>query len=228
MGVIPDGNDNQPPGTFSDEAIRSRTQIAALQSHLASRTSSCIMCWTNGLRMRWGHVSKGMAPLSGMLTTRSWRSTTSSTPGVFSPCWASVLLGSGSRSIRTRHRSSTSAHRRRGRPPSGNGWNHLRLPRPDPRVGTVAERQEHGSADHGQGSFRPGCCRSERLVSETPTLVSPRAAPPPVLDDAGPLRLLGRRRQHATVAMVRQPSRADLAKVAVSARSSGMGSLDPC
>ncbi len=31
MGVIPHGNDNQPSGTFSDEAIRSRIQIAALQ-----------------------------------------------------------------------------------------------------------------------------------------------------------------------------------------------------
>ena len=31
MGVIPHGNDNQTSGTFSDEAIRSRIQIAALQ-----------------------------------------------------------------------------------------------------------------------------------------------------------------------------------------------------
>ncbi len=31
MGVIPHGNDNQPSGTFSDEAIRAIIQIAVLQ-----------------------------------------------------------------------------------------------------------------------------------------------------------------------------------------------------
>ncbi len=32
MGVIPHGNDNQPSGTFSDEAIRVLIQIVALQT----------------------------------------------------------------------------------------------------------------------------------------------------------------------------------------------------
>src|SRR5208282_5025289 len=39
--------------------------------------------------------------------------------------------------------------------PSGNGWDQLRLPGPDPRLGTVPERQEHGSASDGQGPICP-------------------------------------------------------------------------
>ena len=39
--------------------------------------------------------------------------------------------------------------------PSGNGWDQLRLPGPDPRSGWVQERQEHGSASDGQGSVCP-------------------------------------------------------------------------
>jgi len=53
---------------------------------------------------------KGIAPLSASLTTRSWHSTTVSTLNASWRCWASVLLVLGSRSIRTRHVSSTSAH----------------------------------------------------------------------------------------------------------------------
>ena len=42
---------------------------------------------------------------------------------------------------------------------------------------------------------------------------------PPVINDAGPLRLLRRWRQHSTIAMVLTSSGADMAEVAVSARS---------
>ena len=42
---------------------------------------------------------------------------------------------------------------------------------------------------------------------ETPPLVHPRPASSPVLDDAGPLRLLRRWRQHSTFALVRQSGR---------------------
>src|SRR5208283_4331099 len=107
----------------------------------------------------------------------------------------------------------------RGRTPSGDGWDQLRLPRPDPCLGTVAERQEHGQAGHGQKPFCPCSGRGERLVSETPALVHPRPASPSVINDAGPLRLLRRWRQHSTIAMVRPSSGADMAEVAVSARS---------
>jgi RNA-directed DNA polymerase len=55
-------------------------------------------------------VSGGIAPLSASLTTRSWRSTTLSTPNASWRCWASVLLALGSRSTRTRHVSLISAH----------------------------------------------------------------------------------------------------------------------
>jgi hypothetical protein len=44
---------------------------------------------------------------------------------------------------------------------------------------------------------------------------------------AGPLRLLRRWRQHSTIAVVRPPSCADLAEVAVSARSAKRGQMDP-
>ena len=101
----------------------------------------------------------------------------------------------------------------RGRTPSGDGWDQLRLPRPDPCLGTVAERQEHGQAGYGQKPFCPCSGRGERLVSETPALVHPRPASPPVINDAGPLRLLRRWRQHSTLAMVRPSSGADMAEV---------------
>jgi hypothetical protein len=71
-------------------------------SHPASRTSSCTTCWTNGSRPRCGRVSRGIAPLSASLTTRSWHSTTLSMLNASWRCWASVLLVLGSRSIRTR------------------------------------------------------------------------------------------------------------------------------
>ena len=40
-----------------------------------------------------------------------------------------------------------------------------------------------------------------------------------LLNDAGPLRLLWRRRQHSTIARIRPPSRADMEEMAVPARS---------
>jgi RNA-directed DNA polymerase len=43
--------------------------------------------------------------------------------------------------------------------PSGDGWDHLRLPGPDPCLGTVSERQGDGSASDGQG---PICSRGGR------------------------------------------------------------------
>ena len=95
-----------------------------------------------------------------------------------------------------------------------------------PILGTVAERQEHGQAGHGQEPFCPCSGRGERLVSETPTLVHPRPASPPVINDAGPLRLLRRWRQHSTIAMVRPSSGADMAEVAVSARSPKRRQMD--
>ena len=91
----------------------------------------------------------------------------------------------------------------RGRASSGNGWDQLRLPRPDPCLGTVAERQGYGQASHSQKPLCPRGGRGERLVSATPARVHPRPAPTPVLDDAEPLRLLRRRQQHSTIAMVR-------------------------
>src|SRR5208283_1258500 len=107
----------------------------------------------------------------------------------------------------------------RGRASSGNGWDQLRLPRLYPCLGAVAERQEHGQASHGQKPFCPRGGRGERLVPETPARTDPRPAPPPVIDDAGPLRLLRRWRQHSTIAMVRPSSGADMEEVVVSARS---------
>src|SRR5215469_6461871 len=38
-----------------------------------------------------------------------------------------------------------------GRATSGDGWNQLRLPWPNPCLGPVPERQEYGSASDGQG-----------------------------------------------------------------------------
>src|SRR5208282_4326993 len=67
--------------------------------------------------------------------------------------------------------------------------------------------------------------RGERLVSGTPPLVPPRPASSPILHDAGPLRLLRRWRQHSAVTLVRQSGRADLAKVVVSARSTGLAPM---
>ena len=58
--------------------------------------------------------------------------------------------------------------------------------------------KRHGQASHGQKPVCPRGGRGERLVSETPTLVHPRPASPPVIDDAGPLRLLRRWRQQST------------------------------
>src|SRR5208337_5367536 len=113
-----------------------------------------------------------------------------------------------------------------GRTPSGDGWDQLRLSRPDPCLGTVAERQEHGQASHGQEPFCPCTDSGERLVSETPALVHPRPASPPVINDAGPLRLLRRWRQHSTIAMVRPSSGADMAEVVVSARSPERRQMD--
>src|SRR5271167_680118 len=111
------------------------------------------------------------------------------------------------------------------RSPPGDGWDHLRLPRPDPCLGTVAERQEHGPAGNGQKPLCPRGGRGERLVSGTPPLVPPRPASSPILHDAGPLRLLRRWRQHSAVTLVRQSGRADLAKVVVSARSTGLAPM---
>src|SRR5271166_5186893 len=74
-------------------------------------------------------------------------------------------------------------------------------------------------AGHGQKPFCPCSGRGERLVSETPALVHPRSASPPVINDAGPLRLLRRWRQCSTIALVLTSSSADMAEVAVSARS---------
>src|SRR5271156_2711710 len=79
-----------------------------------------------------------------------------------------------------------------GRAPSRNGWDQLRLPWPNPRLGTVSERQEHGSVSDGQRPVCPRGGRSYCLVPGTPPLVVPRPASPPVLYDAGPLRLLWR------------------------------------
>src|SRR5277367_3282359 len=111
------------------------------------------------------------------------------------------------------------------RSPPRDGWDHLRLPRPDPCLGTVAERQEHGPAGNGQKPLCPRGGRGERLVSGTPPLVPPRPASSPILHDAGPLRLLRRWRQHSAVTLVRQSGRADLAKVVVSARSTGLAPM---
>ncbi len=102
-----------------------------------------------------------------------------------------------------------------------------RLPWPDPRVGTIKAGKAHGSAGNGQTPLRPCAGRGERLVSEKPPSSHTRPASPPVVNDAGPLRLLRRRRQHATIAVVRPPSCADLAEVAVSARSAKRGQMDP-
>jgi hypothetical protein len=63
--------------------------------------------------------------------------------------------------------------------------------------------------------------------ARTATLVSPRPASPPVLYDAGPLRLLRRWRQRSALALVRQPSGAHLAQVVVSAKSSRRDPVDP-
>src|SRR5208337_3644948 len=65
--------------------------------------------------------------------------------------------------------------------PSGNGWDQLRLPGPDPRLGTVPERQEHGSASDGQGPICPRGDRGQWLVPGTPPLLVPRPASPTVL-----------------------------------------------
>ena len=105
----------------------------------------------------------------------------------------------------------------RGHAASGDGWNRLRLSRPHPCLGTVAERQGHGSASHGQEPLCPRCGRSERLVSAPPALVYLRPAPPSVYADAGPLRLLRRRRQQSTTALVRYQSCSDMEEMALSA-----------
>lgn len=112
------------------------------------------------------------------------------------------------------------------RAPFGNGWDQLRLSRLYPRLGTVAKGQEHGQAGHGQKPLRARGGRGERLVSEPPTRANPRPASPLVIDDAGPLRLLRRRRQHSTIARVRPSSGANMAKVVVSARSPRRCHLD--
>ncbi len=104
-----------------------------------------------------------------------------------------------------------------GRAPPGDGWDHLRLPGPDPCLGTVTERQGYGPADHGEEPVCPRSGRGQRLVPEAPALVVPRPASPSVVDDAGPLRLLWRWRQQSALALVRQPSGAYLAQVVVSA-----------
>jgi len=63
-------------------------------------------------------------------------------------------------------------------------------------------------------------------VSATPTRTNLRPVSPLVIDDAGPLRLLRRRRQHSTTARVRPSSGANMAEVAVSARSSKRRHMD--
>src|SRR5206468_2327057 len=78
----------------------------------------------------------------------------------------------------------------------------------------------YGSASDGKAPVCTRRGRGRRLVSETPPLVPTRPASPLVLNDAGPLRLLWRRRQQSAFALVRQSSRADLAQVVVAARSS--------
>lgn len=118
----------------------------------------------------------------------SWRSTTSSTLSVSWQCWTNVLDGSGLRSIRqdaSRRLSPAHGIRRRMAPSSTS--------RPDSRVGTVAQRQGHGDASHGQGPFCSCAGCGKLLVPETPELVDPRSASPSLVHDAGPLRLLWRR-----------------------------------
>jgi RNA-directed DNA polymerase len=72
-----------------------------------------------------------------------------------------AVLGKASRTVWTYPPPRQDAPRRlppkevTGCVPSGNGWDQLRLPGPDPRLGTVPERQEHGSASDGQGSVCP-------------------------------------------------------------------------
>jgi len=88
-----------------------------------------------------------------------------------------------------------------------------------------------GTARAWSGRSRPKAAlprggRGERLVSATPTRTNPRPASPLVIDDAGPLRLLRRRRQHSTTARVRPSSGANMAEVAVSARSSKRRHMD--
>ena len=98
---------------------------------------------------------RGTVPLSATLTMRSWRSTTSSTPSVSWQCWTSVLRRFGL----TLHPDKTRLvdfRPRTGREhtPSGDGWDHVRLSRLDPRVGAVAQRKDMVRASHGQ---RPLC-----------------------------------------------------------------------
>ena len=93
------------------------------------------------------------------------------------PSWASVLNGLGSRSIPTRHASSTSAPTEtRTAAPSGYGWHLVRLPRLYPCLGQVTERQEHGAAGDGQKPIRPCAGSGDRMVPEQPASSDPRAA----------------------------------------------------
>ncbi len=170
------------------------------------------------------HLSHPLLP-----TTRSWRSTASSTPAVSWRCWASVLRGMRL----TLHPDKTRLvdfrpQQSRGRTTSADGWDHLRLPGPRPMSG-AGLRNGRAMVRQITAKSRFARCggRGERLVPETPALVTSRPASPPLFDDAGPLRLLRRRRQHSTTAMVRQPSRADLAQVVVSARSPRLGPMGP-
>src|SRR3954453_4582310 len=84
-----------------------------------------------------------------------------------------------------------------------------------------------GSASDGKAPVCTRRGRGRRLVPETPPLVPTRPASPLVLNDAGPLRLLWRRRQQSAFALVRESSRADLAQVVVAARSSKRGPMGP-
>src|SRR5215475_14590157 len=93
-------------------------------------------------------------------------------------------------------------------------------------MGTVAARQEHGPADHGQGPICPRTGCGERLVPEEPAPANPRTACLPVRNDAGSLRLLWRWWQRTAIALVRLPGRADLAEVAIPARSARRGPMD--
>jgi len=51
--VIPHGNDNQPSGTFSDEAIRALIQIAALHRVVVARALRWLGLSEQRLSLRW-------------------------------------------------------------------------------------------------------------------------------------------------------------------------------
>ena len=74
--------------------------------------------------------------------------------------------------------------------PSGDGWDHVQLPRLFPRLGKVAGGQECGAASHGQEPLRPRAGGGDGLVPVQPASADPPPARPSDRDDAGPLCLL--------------------------------------